>query len=116
MQRIMGMARKAITEYDMIQNGDRVAVGVSGGKDSVALTMALHWLRRFIGIDYEVVAITLDPCFGGWNVIIPRWRSCLNGKASSMSSSAPISDGWYLMSGRRQIPAVCVPRCAGCFA
>lgn len=60
------MARKAITEYDMIQNGDRVAVGVSGGKDSVALTpMALHWLRRFIGIDYEVVAITLDPCFGG---------------------------------------------------
>ena len=30
MQRIMGMARKAITEYDMIQNGDRVAVGVSG--------------------------------------------------------------------------------------
>ena len=65
MQRIMGMARKAITEYDMIQNGDRVAVGVSGGKDSVALTMALHWLRRFIGIDYEVVAITLDPCFGG---------------------------------------------------
>ena len=39
--------------------------GVSGGKDSVALTMALHWLRRFIGIDYEVVAITLDPCFGG---------------------------------------------------
>ena len=53
MQRIMGMARKAITEYDMIQNGDRVAVGVSGGKDSVALTMALDRLRRFIGIDYE---------------------------------------------------------------
>ena len=65
MQRIMGLARKAITEYNMIQDGDRVAVGVSGGKDSVALTLALQRLRRFIGIDYQVAAITLDPCFGG---------------------------------------------------
>ena len=65
MQRIMGLARKAITEYDMIQDGDRVAIGVSGGKDSIALAVALSRLRRFIGIDYEVVALTLDPCFGG---------------------------------------------------
>ena len=65
MQRIMGLARKAITEYDMIQDGDRVAIGVSGGKDSIALAVALNRLRRFIGIDYEVVALTLDPCFGG---------------------------------------------------
>lgn len=65
MQRIMGLARKAITEYNMIQDGDRVAVGVSGGKDSVVLAVALQRLRRFIGIDYEVIALTLDPCFGG---------------------------------------------------
>ena len=37
MQRVIGYMRKAITEFKMIENGDRVAVGVSGGKDSVAL-------------------------------------------------------------------------------
>lgn len=65
MQRVLGYMRKAITEFDMIQNGDRIAVGVSGGKDSVALLTGLCRLKRFIGIDYEVVAITLDPTFGG---------------------------------------------------
>lgn len=65
MQRILGYMRKAITEFDMLQDGDRVAVGVSGGKDSVALLTGLVMLKRFIGIDYEVVGITLDPCFNG---------------------------------------------------
>lgn len=49
----------------MIQDGDRIAVGVSGGKDSLVLLKGLIELRRFIGIDYDVVAITLDPRFGG---------------------------------------------------
>ena len=49
----------------MIQDGDRIAVGVSGGKDSVALLQGLLQLKRFIGIDYQVVGITLDPGFGG---------------------------------------------------
>lgn len=49
----------------MLQDGDRVAVGVSGGKDSVALLQGLCMLRRFAGIDYTVTAITLDPGFGG---------------------------------------------------
>lgn len=62
---MLGYMRKAITEFDMIQDGDRIAVGVSGGKDSLVLLKGLILLRRFIGIDYEVVAITLDPQFGG---------------------------------------------------
>lgn len=57
--------RKAIQEFDLIQDGDRIAVGVSGGKDSVALLVGLQMLRRFIGIEYELIAITLDPQFGG---------------------------------------------------
>ncbi|MEG0691539.1 MAG: tRNA 2-thiocytidine biosynthesis TtcA family protein [Oscillospiraceae bacterium] len=65
MQKILGYMRKAITEFDMIQDGDRIAVGVSGGKDSVALIKGLVLLKRFIGIDYEVVGITLDPGFNG---------------------------------------------------
>lgn len=65
MQKILGYMRKAIQEFDLIQDGDRVAVGVSGGKDSVTLLQGLHLLRRFIGIDYALYAITLDPQFGG---------------------------------------------------
>lgn len=65
MQNLLGRMRKAIQEFDMIQSGDRIGVGVSGGKDSVALLQGLHLLRRFIGIDYELVAITLDLGFGG---------------------------------------------------
>lgn len=57
--------RKAIQEFDLIQNGDKIAVGVSGGKDSLVLLEGLVRLKRFIGIDYEVTAITLDPRFGG---------------------------------------------------
>lgn len=65
MQKMLGYMRKAIQEFDMIQGGDRIAVGVSGGKDSLVLLKGLIELRRFIGIDYDVVAITLDPRFGG---------------------------------------------------
>lgn len=65
MQRMLGYMRKAIEEFDLIQDGDRIAVGVSGGKDSMVLLKGLVGLQRFIGIDYSVVAITLDPGFNG---------------------------------------------------
>ena len=65
MQRMLGYMRKAIQEFDLIQDGDKIAVGVSGGKDSVVLLTGLSMLRRFIGIDYELLAVTLDPHFNG---------------------------------------------------
>ncbi len=65
MQKVLGHMRKAIQEFDLIQNGDRIAVGISGGKDSLVLLNGLALLRRFIGIEYELVAITLDPRFNG---------------------------------------------------
>ena len=63
MQRLCGLMRKAVQDYEMLSSGDRVMVGVSGGKDSVALTVGLALLRQYIGFDYEVVAVTLDPQF-----------------------------------------------------
>ncbi len=65
MQKIMGYIRKACQEFDLIQNGDKIAVGVSGGKDSLALLAGLAGMRRFAEFSYDVVAITLDPGFNG---------------------------------------------------
>lgn len=65
MQKILGHMRKAIQQYRMICGGDSIAVGVSGGKDSVALLVGLARLRSFIGIDFKVTALTIDPAFGG---------------------------------------------------
>lgn len=65
MQKILGYMRKAIQEFDLIHDGDRIAVGVSGGKDSLVLLFGLAQLRRFIGIDFDIVGLTLDPNFNG---------------------------------------------------
>ncbi len=65
MQKLMSHMRSAMQQYNMIDEGDRVAVGLSGGKDSVALLVALANLRRFYPNRFDLVAITLDPCFGG---------------------------------------------------
>lgn len=65
MQKLMSRIRSAAQKYNMISDGDVIAVGVSGGKDSVALLCALSEMRRFYPKKYEVKAITLDPCFGG---------------------------------------------------
>ena len=63
MQRILSYMRRAVSEFGLIKDGDRIAVGVSGGKDSLVLLVGLVLLRRFIGIEYDVVALTLDPFF-----------------------------------------------------
>ena len=65
MQRLAGLMRKAVQDYEMLAPGDRVLIGVSGGKDSVALTVGLALLREYIGFDYQLQAVTLDPQFGG---------------------------------------------------
>lgn len=60
MRRLLSFVRRAVDDYGMIEEGDRIAVGVSGGKDSLALLCALAEMRRFYPKKYEVVAITVD--------------------------------------------------------
>lgn len=65
MQKLMGKVRAAVERYQMIEEGDAVGVGVSGGKDSLFLLCALKELSRYYPKKFTVTAITADPCFGG---------------------------------------------------
>ena len=62
-KRILGAVRRVSEKYGMISDGDRIAVGVSGGKDSLTLLAALAEMRRFYPRRYEVVAVTVDMGF-----------------------------------------------------
>lgn len=62
-RRILSTTRKAVEQYDMIEDGDRIAVGVSAGKDSLTLLCALAELRRFLPRTFTLCAITVDMGF-----------------------------------------------------
>ena len=63
MQQVLSYVRRAVDDYQMIQEGDKICVGVSGGKDSITLALALHALSRFYPKKFEVVPITLHLGF-----------------------------------------------------
>ncbi|MCG8400842.1 MAG: tRNA 2-thiocytidine(32) synthetase TtcA [Firmicutes bacterium] len=60
---VKARVKRAILNYDMLRDGDRVAVGLSGGKDSMALLRLLHLIRREVPVDYTLHAIYVNP---GW--------------------------------------------------
>ena len=64
MKKTLGCIRKADTDFRLIENGDRVAVGVSGGKDSLLLLHALSLYRKFTHKDFAIQAITVDNGLG----------------------------------------------------
>ena len=64
LQRLLSLVRKAVDDYQMISAGDRIAIGISGGKDSLALLYALHELQRFYPVPFELQAFTVDLGFG----------------------------------------------------
>lgn len=68
LQQVLSLVRKAVDDYGMINEGDKIAVGVSGGKDSLTLLMALSNLRRFYPKHFELYAITVDLGFNNLNL------------------------------------------------
>ena len=91
MQQIMSQIRAAVDSYQLIQSGDRIAVGISGGKDSLVLLCALANMRKFLPMKYDLVAITVDPCFDN------------------------IQTDFRQVEEKKAIPAVYVPVCAVVF-
>ncbi|MCD8036345.1 MAG: tRNA 2-thiocytidine biosynthesis TtcA family protein [Clostridiales bacterium] len=67
LQRLLSLTRQAVNDYNMIEEGDRIAVGVSGGKDSLCLLIALAEMRRFFPKHYEIEAITVSLGLEGAN-------------------------------------------------
>ncbi|HJV35068.1 tRNA 2-thiocytidine(32) synthetase TtcA [Geomonas sp.] len=68
--RIRNRVGKAIADYDLISDGDRVAVAVSGGKDSYSMLHMLEFLRRRAPVKYELVAINIDSGYRGYRADI----------------------------------------------
>lgn len=64
MQKLMGLVRRCVDDYHMIESGDKIAVGVSGGKDSLVLLQLLAGLREYFNKPFELEAITIDMGLG----------------------------------------------------
>lgn len=64
LQELLSKTRRAVDQYGLIDVGDKIAVGLSGGKDSLALLYALAGLRRFYPKKFDLVAITIDMGLG----------------------------------------------------
>lgn len=65
MQRILGLMQKCIERFDLIKDGDKIAVGISGGKDSTLLIAALKAYQKFAKVKFDLVGINIDL---GWQL------------------------------------------------
>ena len=68
LQQVLSYVRKAVDDYGMIDEGDKIAVGISGGKDSLTLLYALQSLQRFYPKHFEIQAVTVDLGFDNLNL------------------------------------------------
>ncbi len=68
LQQVLSYVRRAVDDYHMIEAGDKIAIGISGGKDSLTLLYALHGLKRFYPKKFDICAITVDLGFKNLNL------------------------------------------------
>ena len=75
-RRVLSYVRRGVEDYDMIREGDKIAVGVSAGKDSLTLLCALAEMRRFYPKKFDLIAITIDMGFEGGMDFTPIKELC----------------------------------------
>jgi tRNA 2-thiocytidine biosynthesis protein TtcA len=66
-KKLLSMSGKAIRDFDMIRDGDRILLGLSGGKDSLTLLHILHHFQKVAPIDFDIGAVTVDPMAGDFD-------------------------------------------------
>ena len=79
LQKVLSRVRQAVDDYHMIEEGDRIAVGISGGKDSLTLLLALYELSKFYPKHFTLIAVTVDLGFLNLNL----FPMCQNAKRCS---------------------------------
>ena len=68
LQKLYSYSRQCIQQFDLIQEGDRITLGISGGKDSLALLYAMAGLKKFYPKKFEIIAVTADLGFGSFDM------------------------------------------------
>ena len=115
MNHILSLVRRCVEDYAMISPGDRIAVGVSGGKDSLLLLAALAKLREFYPVPYEVEAVTLD--MGHAERAISEYFAPIAAYCRELGVPYTLlsSEIHHIIFDLRKEknPAPCAPKCAG---
>ena len=91
LQRLLSLTRKAIDDFHQITDGDSIAVGISGGKDSLTLLCALNGLKRFYPADFELIPICVDLGFSDKD---PAAFGALRRFTADMAVQNVIGDGF----------------------
>lgn len=109
LQRLLSLTRQAVDKYQMIEEGDHVALGMSGGKDSLTLLYALHHLQKFYPKRFTLSAITVDLGLGNFE-LAPIMELCREFEVPY--EIVPTDIGKVLFEVREESnPAPSVPRC-----
>ena len=114
LQRLLSQTRKAIDEYTMIEEGDKIAVGISGGKDSLAMLYALQGLRRFYPKKFEIEAITVNAGIDGMD-FSPIQKLCDELKVHYTVINTEIYDIVYHIRKETNPCALCAKMRKGAF-
>ena len=111
MKKTLGYLRKADQDFHLIESGDKIAVGVSGGKDSLLLLHAMSLYRRFSHKDFSLLAVTVTMGFEPFDLTMIR-RLCDDLEIDYCVRETEI--GKIIFDYRkRKIPVRSVPKCAG---